>query len=94
MSERNDFIRDIIDDDLRAGRHTRVATRVVAMVARELQLGPAQQARYREGLARFGVTNEPELARAVRRGDLDDRSDELAAFLATSVTDKLIVAHP
>ena len=26
-SERNDFIRDIIDDDLRAGRYTRVATR-------------------------------------------------------------------
>jgi glutaminyl-tRNA synthetase len=27
MSERNDFIRDIIDEDLRAGRHTKVATR-------------------------------------------------------------------
>jgi glutaminyl-tRNA synthetase len=26
-SERNDFIRDIIDEDLRTGRHTRVATR-------------------------------------------------------------------
>src|SRR5216110_1887405 len=27
MAERNDFIRDIIDDDLRAGRQTHVATR-------------------------------------------------------------------
>src|SRR5881628_336761 len=26
-SERNDFIRDIIDEDLRTGRHTQVATR-------------------------------------------------------------------
>jgi len=74
--------------------HTRVASRVVAMVARELELGPAQRARYQEGLVRFGVTSEHELADAVRRGDLDDRTDELAAFLSASVKDKLAVAHP
>jgi aminoglycoside phosphotransferase (APT) family kinase protein len=74
--------------------HTRVASRVVAMVARELELGPAQRARYQEGLVRFGVTSEHELAEVVRRGDLDDRTDELAAFLAASVKDKLAVAHP
>jgi aminoglycoside phosphotransferase (APT) family kinase protein len=95
-----DAVREFLEQDVseattgRVRFHTRVATRVVAMVARELQLGPAQQARYREGLARFGVTTEPDLARAVRRGELDDRIDELAAFLATSVADKLVVAHP
>jgi aminoglycoside phosphotransferase (APT) family kinase protein len=74
--------------------HTRVATRVVAMVARELELGPAQQERYREGLSRFGAATEHELAEAVRHGTLDDRVDDLAAFLAASVKDKLAVAHP
>jgi aminoglycoside phosphotransferase (APT) family kinase protein len=80
-----------------AGRvrfHTRVATRVVAMVARELELGPAQRARHREGLARFGVASERELAQAVGQGDLDGRTDELAAFLSAGVKDKLAVAHP
>jgi aminoglycoside phosphotransferase (APT) family kinase protein len=95
-----DAVREFLEQDVseattgRVRFHTRVATRVVAMVARELQVGPAQEARYREGLARFGVDTEAELARSVRRGDLDGRTDELAAFLATSVTDKLAVAHP
>jgi aminoglycoside phosphotransferase (APT) family kinase protein len=95
-----DALREFLEQDVseattgRVRFHTRVATRVVAMVARELQLGPAQQARYREGLARFGAGSEHELAAAVRRGDLDDRTDELAAFLAASVNDKLAVAHP
>ena len=95
-----DALRGFLDQDVaeattgRVRFHTRVATRVVAMVARELQLGPVQQARYREGLARFGARTEHELADAVRRGDLDDRTDELAALLTASVKDKLAVAHP
>jgi aminoglycoside phosphotransferase (APT) family kinase protein len=95
-----DALRGFLEQDVseattgRVRFHTRVATRVVAMVARELEIGPAQQERYREGLSRFGVSSERELAEAVRRGDLDDRTDELAAFLATSVKDKLAVAHP
>jgi aminoglycoside phosphotransferase (APT) family kinase protein len=91
---------EFLDGDVSAattGRvrfHTRVASRVVAMVAREIAAGSAPEARYREGLARFGVMSEHELAAAVRWGELDDRTDELAAFLARSVADKLAVAHP
>jgi aminoglycoside phosphotransferase (APT) family kinase protein len=91
---------EFLDGDVSAattGRvrfHTRVASRVVAMVAREIAAGSAPEARYREGLARFGAASEGDLAAAVRRGDLDHRTDELAGFLARSVADKLAIAHP
>jgi aminoglycoside phosphotransferase (APT) family kinase protein len=74
--------------------HTKVASRVVAMIAREITLGPDQAARYHEGLSRLGVADEGELAQAVAAGNLDGRRDEMVAFLCRSVADKLIVAHP
>jgi aminoglycoside phosphotransferase (APT) family kinase protein len=74
--------------------HSKVATRVVAMIAREITLGPDQSARYQEGLSRLGVAGESELAQAVAAGGLDARHDELVAFLCRSVADKLVVAHP
>jgi hypothetical protein len=74
--------------------HSKVASRVVAMVAREITLGADQSARYQEGLSHLGVADESELAHAVAAGDLDAGRDELVAFLCRSVADKLIVAHP
>ena len=52
MAERNDFIRDIIDDDLRAGRHTRVATRFPPEPNGYLHIGHAKSICLNFGIAR------------------------------------------
>jgi len=51
-SERNDFIRDIIDDDLRAGRHTTVATRFPPEPNGYLHIGHAKAICVDFGVAR------------------------------------------
>src|SRR5258706_1436320 len=58
-SDRNDFIRDIIDDDLRAGRHTRVATRFPPEPNGYLHIGHAKSICLNFGLARdyHGICN-------------------------------------
>ncbi|HEY1812546.1 MAG TPA: glutamine--tRNA ligase/YqeY domain fusion protein [Kofleriaceae bacterium] len=52
MSERNDFIRDIIDDDLRAGRVSRVATRFPPEPNGYLHIGHAKAICLDFGVAR------------------------------------------
>jgi glutaminyl-tRNA synthetase len=51
-SERNDFIRDIIDEDLRTGRHTRVATRFPPEPNGYLHIGHAKSICLNFGIAR------------------------------------------
>src|ERR1051325_2957237 len=51
-SERNDFIRDIIDDDLAAVRHTRVATRFPPVPNGYLHIGHAKSICLNFGIAR------------------------------------------
>jgi aminoglycoside phosphotransferase (APT) family kinase protein len=93
-------VREFLEGDVaeatdgRVRFHARVAANVVAMVARELSLGPAQVARYAEGLARLGVASEADLANRVRLGQLDDRQAELTRFLVATVGDRLAVANP
>ncbi|HUO47263.1 MAG TPA: DUF6285 domain-containing protein [Acidimicrobiales bacterium] len=74
--------------------HTRVAANVVAMVARELELGAAMAAAHAQRLARLGVEDDEALARAIRSGSLDERLDEVTALVRDSVVDKLRVANP
>ena len=95
-----DAVRAFLDRDVLAatdGRvkfHTRVALNVLGMVERELALGEAHRERHARGLVALGVTDEAELARAIRAGSLDGRLGEVAAFVRATVADKLAVANP
>jgi hypothetical protein len=95
-----DAVREFLETDVLAitdGRvrfHVRVAANVLAMVAREIVLGPDQAAAHRLRLAGLGVASDAEFAAAIRSGALDWRSDEVRAVVRATVTDKLAVAHP
>ncbi len=80
-----------------AGRvrfHVRVAANVVALVAREIVLGPGQSAAHAARLRELGVRNDTELAAAIRSGALDARAAEVRAVVRDAVADKLAVANP
>lgn len=74
--------------------HARVASNVLAMVEREIELGPAHAAAHARRLAQLGVADDAELAAAIRERRFDDRAEELRALLAAAVADKLAVANP
>ena len=95
-----DAVREWIERDLLGaleGRllfHARVAANVLAMVSREITLGPAQAEAHARRLAEFGCSDDGELARAIRNGDLDARLAEVVAAVESAVDDKLSVANP
>ena len=74
--------------------HTRVAVNMLAMVEREMELGPEQRRAHERRLAALGVADDVALARAIRAGELDDRLDEVRAALRAATTDRLLVANP
>lgn len=74
--------------------NARVAVNVLAMVERELRVGQAQASAHAERLALLGCADDRELAERIRRGDLDDRLDEVRELVWASVRDKLAVANP
>ncbi|MFN3257581.1 MAG: DUF6285 domain-containing protein [Ilumatobacter sp.] len=74
--------------------HTRVAVNMLAMVERELELGPSQAVAHGDRLAVLEMADDAALATAIRAGDLDDRLDEVRALLRAAVEDKLRVANP
>ena len=87
--------RDVIPStDGRLRFHARVASNVLAMVEREIDLGDAQAVAHADRLARLGVADDAELAAAIRNRRFDDRADELRTLLAEMVADKLAVANP
>lgn len=83
---------DAVDDRLRF--HVRVAANALAIVGRQLSMGPAQELAHRERLERLGVHSDTELAAAIRSGALDDRYDEVLEVLRQATADKLAVANP
>jgi GNAT superfamily N-acetyltransferase len=93
-------VREFLERDVLAateGRvrfHTRVAINVLAMVERELVLGPDQAAAHAAALGRLGVSSEAQLAAAIRSGALDDRLEEVTAVVRETVESKLEVANP
>jgi hypothetical protein len=74
--------------------HLRVTANVIAMVRRELELGPVQAIAHAERLARLGAQNDAELASAIRSGAFADRLAEVADAVRDAVRDKLAVANP
>jgi aminoglycoside phosphotransferase (APT) family kinase protein len=74
--------------------HARVAANVIAMVGRELTLGPRQLSEHARRLGHLGVASDAELAAAIRAGHLDARCDEVRAVVRSTVAAKLAVAHP
>jgi GNAT superfamily N-acetyltransferase len=74
--------------------HTRVAINVLAMVERELALGPDQARAHAAALGRLGLSSDAELAAAIRTGALDDRLEEVTAVVRETVEAKLEVANP
>ncbi|MGB3482351.1 MAG: DUF6285 domain-containing protein [Mycobacterium sp.] len=92
-------VADFLDGDIRDATtgqvrfHARVAANALRMVEREL-LCAAEAAQVTAALGRLGYVDEPELSVAIRRGDFDDRSDELTASLRILVSHRLAAAHP
>ena len=93
-------VREWIDTDVipstdgRLRFHARVASNVLAMVEREIELGPVQASAHETRLAALGVADDAELAAAIRDRRFGDRADELRSLLADMVADKLAVANP
>ena len=99
-SELIESVREWIERDVMSsteGRlkfHARVAANVLAIVERELALGPDQAIAHRGRLEQLGVASDAELAASIRDGGFVDRGDELRGLLRESVEDKLRVANP
>jgi hypothetical protein len=92
-------VADFLDGDVRAATtgqvnfHARVAANALRMVQREL-LGADHAVEVADALRQLGYADEAQLAAAIRRGDLDDRPDELSACLRMLVSHRLAAAHP
>ena len=100
VDELVDAVREFLERDVmpategRLRFHARVAANALSIVSRELDLGPEQAEAHRGRLARLGVSDEAELAAAIRSGALDDRMDEVFEVVGETVRDKLLVANP
>ncbi|MEV0383545.1 DUF6285 domain-containing protein [Nonomuraea sp. NPDC050643] len=92
-------VRDFLQTDVlpavegRVRYHTRVAVIVLAMVEREIELGPAQADQHAARLAELGVAGDADLAAAIREGRVEDDA-ALVTALEQAVRAKLEVANP
>jgi len=71
-----------------------VAANVMAIIGRELTLGPDQELGHAERLAGLGMADDAELAAAIRSGAMDHRFAEVIEALRQSVADKVAVTNP
>lgn len=93
-------LRGFLEQDVMPGTEgrlsfmARVAANVAATVERELVLGPERVRRHAERLAKLGVRDDDELARAIRAGELDDRLAEVIEIARRDVVEKLSLWNP
>ena len=84
----------------RLGFQMRVAVNSLAILEREVRLGPSADARERERLTRFlgrdGSLDElnRDLARQLRGGQRDETDTALMAHLDATIADKIAIANP
>lgn len=76
-----------------AAFHLRVAGNALAMVERELRLGPAIATAQAERFDALGFADEVALAAAIRAGELEGRVD-VAEAVRAAVADRVRVANP
>ena len=88
------FLEGDIGTDSWSRYQLRVATNILRMVEREMALGPGHAAAHTAALARLGMTDEADLAQAIRSGQLDDRRPEVLEVVRETVAAKLEVANP
>jgi hypothetical protein len=67
---------------------------MIDIIRREFELGPDQEARHQEVLSSFGMSDDAELADAIRRGEFDSNLVEVLNRLRPVVEDKVRVANP
>jgi hypothetical protein len=78
----------------RAEFQVRVTLRALGMIQRELEHAADHAAVHAAALASLGVTDESELAAAIRTGRLDGREAEVFSALRATVRAKLEAANP
>ncbi len=99
-AELTEAVRDWLADDVGTADgppnrfHLRVATNVLDIVAREIELGPGQVDAHAVRLEQLGVSDDRELADAIRSGAIDYRNESVRSLIWDSVVDKLAVANP
>ena len=89
------FLRDQLEPEVEGALRyqVRIAVRALEVVARELELGPAQEHAHQARLAALGMVDDADLAAAIRTGVLDDQPG-LVASLRADARDRLLVANP
>jgi hypothetical protein len=91
-------VADFLDNHVRATTegqvnfHARVAANVLRTVERELRDSSAGEVT--QALGALGFSDEPQLAAAIRAGELDDRAADVLPVLRTLVRHRLAIAHP
>lgn len=98
----DDLLRAIglyLDEDVlplggQVGFHARVASNVVDIVRRQLQIQAAGNTDYRAGLDRLGVRDEAALAIGIASGRFDQRFEEVSRAIGSMVRTRLAAANP
>jgi len=90
-----EYLDDVMERSEGGARfEARVARNALAIAERELRLGPALVAGHAARLAGLGFADDTALAAALRSGGLDAEWESIAALLAASARDQLLVANP
>jgi len=89
----DDVVGPAVDPSLRF--HVRVAANVLAVVGREMDLGPGQEAEHDSRLAALGLVDDAELARVIRDGAVAaEAAAAVRAAVEADVRARLLVANP
>jgi hypothetical protein len=80
--------------DAYGNAEVRAAVEALRLVERALSADSPTAADARNPLAALGFSDEARLAAAIRDGELDDRTEEVATCLRALLTDRLAIDHP